>query len=233
MRRTLFIPIATVAMSIAMLLPATVLASEPGAPVVATDPAQIRLGCAATRYHAAPAVVCHWTAPAADDVRAYRLWRTTGAPGTHARILIGRIGADQRLRHLDTRVRRGHVYTYAVVAIGTDGSKIAVGGPVAVKIPGRHHGLRIACAFRADGDLPGVGCRWSASKAPHTIGYVLWRSVDGGPREAIYLTQLDGKRHFLDTDVEAGQTIRYAVVAVNGAGHRVGRGGPVFVHLPK
>jgi hypothetical protein len=233
MRRTLLIPFAAVAVLVAMLLPAAAFASEPTAPVVAADPASLRLGCSITRYHAAPAVLCKWSAAESDNLRGYRLWRTVGAPGSHARVLIGRIGADQRLRHLDTRVRRGHVYTYAVVAVGKDGSKVAVGGPVAVRIPGRHHGLRIACAFRADGDLPGVGCRWSASKAPRAVGYILWRSVDGAAREAIYLTALDGQRHFFDTDIEPGQTVRYVVVAVNGAGHRVGKGGPVFVHVPK
>ena len=45
--------------------------------------------------------------------------------------------------------------------------------------------------------------------------YVLYRSVDGAAREAIYRTGEDGRRSFRDRDVKPGQSIRYAVVAVS------------------
>ena len=245
MRRTLLIPLAAAALLLATLLPATALASSGATegstlatPAVTgtlatSDLARIRLGCSITRYHAVPAVLCRWSGVEATNLRGYRLWRTVGAPGAHVRRLIGKISADARLRHLDTGVRRGRTYTYVVVAIAKDGSRLAVGGPVAVRIPSRHHALRFVCTVRAAADQVGVGCRWSASKAPAAVGYILWRSVDGGTREAIYRTGLDGPRRFFDTDVTAGQRIRYAVTAVDGAGHRVGRGGPIVLRIPK
>lgn len=245
MRRTLLIPMATIAVLVAMLLPVVALASNGSVDrttqasagavaddVTVADAPGLRLGCSVTRYHAAPAVVCRWSAVESDKLRGYKLWRTVGAPGTHPRQLIGKIPADARLRHLDTRVRRGHVYTYLVVAVAKDGSRIAVGGPVAVRIPGRHHALRFVCAVGSDGDHLGVGCKWSESKDPAAVGYVLWRSVDGGARQAIYRTGLDGRLHFFDTKVEPGQSIRYAVVAVDATGHRVGKGGPIVVRIP-
>jgi hypothetical protein len=245
MRRTLLIPIASTAVLIAILLPATALGSsdridrstQTSAQVAAdglavTDAARIRLGCAVKRYHAAPVVVCRWSGVESQKLRGYKLWRTVGAPGTHERRLIAKIPADARLRHVDARVRRGHVYTYVVVAVAKDGSKLAVGGPVVVRVPGRHHALRFVCAVGVHGDDLGVGCKWSESKRPAAVGYVLWRSVDGGAREAIYRAGLDGPRHFFDTEVERGQTIRYAVIAVDKAGHRVGKGGPVVVRIP-
>jgi hypothetical protein len=61
---------------------------------------------------------------------------------------------------------------------------------------------------------------------------VLWRSVDGGPREAVYRVGEDGRRSFFDTDVKPGQHIRYAVVAVNAHGRIVGVGGPDRVAIP-
>ena len=56
--------------------------------------------------------------------------------------------------------------------------------------------------------------------------------MDGGPREKIYRTGLDGRRAFLDTDIKAGQHIRYAVVALAADGRVVGLGGPVRVRIP-
>jgi hypothetical protein len=64
------------------------------------------------------------------------------------------------------------------------------------------------------------------------VRYVLYRSVDGGARAKIYRTGLDGRRVFLDQDVAAGQTIRYAVVALTARGRVVGVGGPDTVVVP-
>ena len=75
-------------------------------------------------------------------------------------------------------------------------------------------------------------CRWSDAVRDSAVRYVLWRSVDGGPREAIYRVHEDGRRSFLDTDVKPGQVIRYAVVALNASGRIVGYGGPDRVVIP-
>ena len=62
---------------------------------------------------------------------------------------------------------------------------------------------------------------------------MLFRSVDGAARQAIYRTPLNGRRSFLDTDVKAGQTVRYAVVALAADGRVVGIGGPDTVKIPE
>ena len=118
-------------------------------------------------------------------------------------------------------------------AFGTPPStdRPAAGSAPATISPVREH-LRMACAFVWGEDHRGVACKWSEAKHPKAAGYVLWRSVDGGPRERIYRTGLDGRRHFLDTDVKRGQTIHYAVIVVDKHGHRIGRGGPVEVRIP-
>ena len=101
-----------------------------------------------------------------------------------------------------------------------------------VRIPPRHEEIRLACELGSNGDVRGVACKWSEAGHPSAAGYVLWRSVDGGPRERIYRTGLDGRRGHFDAKVKPGQTIRYAVIVVNKAGEPVGRGGPVTVRIP-
>ncbi len=180
----------------------------------------------------APAVACRWSAVNASRVRAYQLWRAVDVAGGGPRQLIATIPAGQPLRHIDLGVSRRHVYTYAVVAVGKDGSKLAVSEPAAVRIPPAPDGLRMACALASVGDHHGVACKWSESRDPGAAGYVLWRSVDGGPREAIYKTGPDGRLAFLDANVKPGQTIRYAVIVLDKSGARLGMGGPVAVRIP-
>ena len=75
-------------------------------------------------------------------------------------------------------------------------------------------------------------CRWSDTTRASAVRYVLYRSVDGGSRGAIYRVGEDGRRAFRDRDVKPGQAIRYAVVAVNASGRIVAYGGPDRVVLP-
>ena len=204
----------------------------------------IRLGCAvvaepvvatdlmSTTELRAPAVACKWAVVNAARIRAYQLWRVAGLPDGGPRQLIATIPAGRPLHHIDLGVSRGHVYTYAVVAIGRDGSKLAVSKPSTVRIPPAPDALRMACALASVGDRRGVACKWSESVNPGAAAYVLWRSVDGGPREAIFKAAPGGRLAFLDTSVKPGQTIRYAVVVLDRSGARVGHGGPVTVRIP-
>jgi hypothetical protein len=118
------------------------------------------------------------------------------------------------------------------LAIASDGATIARSGPATVRIPPPPETLRLACELASNGDQRGVACTWSEAKHPAAAGYVLWRSVDGGARERIYRTGLDGRRGFFDAEVKPGQVIRYAVVVVDRAGERVGHGGPASVRIP-
>ena len=206
---------------------------KPAADAAATDrPLRtMRLGC--TRFVSDAtglAVGCRWSAVDVDPLRGYQLWRVVDAPGT--RRLIATVPAGEPLRFVDRDVSRGHRYTYVVLALATDGSTLGRGGPVVVRIPAPDDVLRMGCELARIGDVRGVACKWSETDHPAAVRYVLYRSVDGGAREAIYRAGLDGRRSFLDREVKRGQSIRYSVVVFDKAGHVVGRGGPVVVRIP-
>jgi hypothetical protein len=118
------------------------------------------------------------------------------------------------------------------VAVGEDGTRLGISNLVAVRIGRPAEALRFNCAFVIDGDSRGVACRWGEASRPAAVRYVLYRSVDGAAREAIYRVGLNGRRAFLDTEIVAGQTIRYAVVALAADGRVVGIGGPDAVTIP-
>jgi hypothetical protein len=219
--------------TVPLVKPAADAAGTDAADVAATDrPLRtMRLGC--TRFVSDAtglAVGCRWSAVDVDTLRGYQLWRVVDAPGT--RRLIATVPAGEPLRFVDRNVSRGHRYTYVVLALAIDGSRLGRGGPVVVPIPAPDDALRMACELARIGDVRGVACKWSATDHPAAVRYVLYRSVDGGAREAIYRAGLDGRRSFLDRAVRRGQSIRYSVVVFDTAGHVVGRGGPVVVRIP-
>jgi hypothetical protein len=217
--------------SLAVAAPAAPSPAVPVAPAIEVS-APIRLGCALVvpvPLGARPAIACRWSPLEGVEVRAYRLWRSVdGRP----RQLLAVVAPDARLRHADRDIARGHAYTYRVVAVGPDGARVGVSPKVTVRLGRLPEELRLRCAFLVDDERQGVACRWSASTRPAAARYVLLRSVDGGPRERIYRTGIDGRRAFLDRDVAAGQTIRYAVLARAADGRIVGIGGPVRVVVP-
>ncbi len=234
------------AIAASLLMPSTAMASNGNPPTagVATGalPAtvsapSIKLGCALVVRNplgpAAPyrAIVCRWTAPDGVGVRAYRLRRIVDAPNPARRRLIATVPATDPLRHADRRISRGHDYTYLVVAVGSDGSRVAVSNRVTVHVGRPAQTLRMGCTIASTGDQRGVACRWSRTSRPAAVGYVLLRSVDGGARERIYRTGIHGPRVFVDLDVKAGQKVRYAVLAVAESGRVVGLGGPVVVRV--
>lgn len=67
-----------------------------------------------------------------------------------------------------------------------------------------------------------IGCRWRAAESAHAAGYQLWRIVDRGERELVHRGGLDqlGARDVVSADAHV---VRYAVVAVNEDGRRVGQ----------
>jgi hypothetical protein len=246
MHRTRLARLLGVAFLAALLLPSTALAAEATAPVAAgqaatteaaTDLPRFRLGCALVAPNplaAAPdrRIVCRWVAPDGVDVRAYRLWRIVDpGTGTH-RELLATITPDQRLRYADHDIKRGHSYRYRVVALGAEGSRVALSNRVTIRVGRAAQVLRFNCAVVIDADRHGVACHWSATTRRAAVRYVLYRSVDGGPREVIDRVRINGRRRFFDRDVKPGQTIRYAVVAKTRTGRVVAIGGPDTVVIP-
>lgn len=238
MRRSRLVTILGGVLMAAFLLPSVALAGAApaggggaAAPAVEAAP-EIKLGCALVipvPRDTRPAVVCRWSSMADAAVAGYRLWRIED---TRPRELIARVAPDAVLRHADRDIERGHSYTYRVVAVAADGSRLGMSNRVTVRIARPAEELRFNCAFVVDGATSGVACRWGESSRPAAVRYVLYRSVDGAAREKIYRVGLNGRRGFLDTDVAAGQTIRYAVVALAADGRVVGIGGPDTVVIP-
>jgi len=102
---------------------------------------------------------------------------------------------------------------------------------VAVASPDRPvEQLRFGCRRASDGEHRGIACRWAAADGARR--YVLYRSVDGGPRQAIYRTDADGRMGHFDGPLRPGHRYRYAVVAFDGNGRVIGLGGPVTIGIP-
>jgi hypothetical protein len=229
MRRSRLVTILGGVLMAALLLPAAAsaapsVAATPAAatiaPTVAAAPA-IKLGCALTIP--APSstrarITCRWSALEGAPVAEYRVWRRVdGGPSK----LIARVAPTAPLRHADFLIRPGHTYTYVIVARAADGTRLGVSQRVGVRVGRTPEALRFNCFYKIDAAVDGVFCRWSASTRAAAVKYVLYRSVDGAAREAVYRTPLNGRRSFLDTDVASGQRIRYAVVALSVATGRV------------
>ncbi len=214
----------------ALLLPQAVLAAEPSTPLP-----EIKLSCALvvpnplTAIAPNRAIVCKWRAPDGTTVAKYRLWRTVDGG---ARQLVVVKAADARLRHADFNIRTGHTYRYLVTGVDTAGTRVAKSAVDKVYVGRPAQVLRFNCVVEIDEGLTSVVCRWSDTTRASAVRYVLYRSVDGGSRQAIYRVGEDGRRAFRDRDVRPGQAIRYAVVAVNASGRIVAYGGPDRVVIP-
>jgi hypothetical protein len=232
MRASRLVTLFAAAVIALLLLPSATLAATS----TTTTAPTIKLGCAVVipvPASAHPRIVCSWTGLDSVAVRAYRLWRSTDG---NPRVLIAIVQPGQPLRHADPNVSGGHVYRYFVAAIGPTGNRVGASNVVTVRLARFPEVLRFNCFFKVDGvdgAIQGVECHWSAATRPTAVRYVLYRSVDGAARQAIYRTPLAGARSFLDRDVKAGQTIRYAVVALAADGRIVGVGGPDSVKIPE
>ncbi len=235
MRRTRLARFLGAAMLAALVLPQAALATPGTATKANADLAPIKLGCALVVPNplasAAPnrAIVCRWSAPDGVAIRAFRLWRSVDAA---PRRLAATIPAADALRHADRNIRSGHTYHYRVIGLAADGTRVARSARVTVHVGRQAETLRLGCAVVIDAGHRGVACHWSDAARPAAVRYVLYRSVDGGPREAVYRTGEDGRRRYLDTDVKAGQVVRYAVVALNAHNRIVSFGGPDRVRIP-
>ena len=214
----------------ALLLPQAALAAEPSTPLPA-----IKLSCALVVPNPlsaiAPnrAIVCKWRAPEGATVAKYRLWRTVD--GGDRKLVVVK-APDARLRHADYNIRTGHTYRYLVTGVDTTGTRVAKSTVDKVYVVRPAQALRFNCIVEIDEGLTSVVCRWSDTTRASAVRYVVFRSVDGGARQAIYRVGEDGRRAFRDRDVKPGQAIRYAVVAVSASGRIVAYGGPDRVVIP-
>lgn len=218
------------ALLVALMLPQSTLAAT-----TTTTLPSIRLSCALVVPNPLSttwpnrAIVCRWAAPDGVSVARYRLWRTVDGG---ARELVTSVRADARLRHADFNIRSGKTYRYTVVGYGADGSRVAKSAIARVYVPSAPQALWFNCVVILDAGDESVRCAWSDTTRASALRYVLYRSVHGGAREAIYRVHEDGRRSFRDWDVKPGQSIRYAVVALDASGRIVAWGGPDRVVIP-
>lgn len=75
-----------------------------------------------------------------------------------------------------------------------------------------------------------IGCRWRRAESPAAAGYELWRIVDRGDRELVARGRLDmvGARDHVSAEAHV---VRYAVIAVDEHGRRVGQSRAVEIRL--
>ncbi len=221
---------------LALLLPQAALAAAPtGSTVTPATAPTIRLACALVIPAAHPRherIVCHWSALTGVDVRAYRVWRIVDPGLGRPRELVATVTPGEPLRSVDRDISRGHTYAYRVAAIGGDGSRVGVSNLVSVRVGWHPEHLALGCAYVIDATRQGALCHWSKADRPAAARFVLVRSVDNGPRQRIYRTGIDGRRSYFDTDLKAGQTVRYRVFALARDGRVVGVSDPDVVVVP-
>ncbi len=244
MRRSRLVQlVGTTLLAAALLVPSSAMAAAaqptaPGAGEAATPApilAEIKLGCSLTLLNplgpATPhrAIVCKWTAPAGIAIARYRVWRSVDG---HTRRLVSTVTTLNPLRFVDRYVFANHSYTYTVVGLAADGTRVAISARAKVSIGRAIEIIGMRCGITAITNGKAVSCRWAAATRPAVVRYVLIRSLDGAAREAIYRTPRSGIRSFVDTKVASGQTIRYAVLGLSSTGRVLSRGGPIVVQVP-
>jgi predicted phage tail protein len=233
MRRPRLARLLGAALLAAVLLPQTALAVTP-APATTTPPA-IKLACSLVVPNpmdaSAPnrAIVCKWTAPTAVTVSSYRLWRSVGSG---PRVLIAKVAPTSPLRHADRNIRTGYTYHYFVAAVNASGARVAKSNVANVHVGRAPQTLAFDCYVVLNGPKTWVSCHWSATARATAVRYVVWRSVDGGARQVVARVAIGGRRMFTDTNIKAGQKIRYAVTAVDKSGRIVAYGSPDVVQIP-
>lgn len=190
-------------------------------------PEPLRLKCEARLSEDVAGARCVWSAPISDAAAGVRLLRV--AIGFDAgREVVFRTTDLSVTEHVDTPIRTGVRYAYAVIAVNDVGrivgrSRTVVTG-VRASEPPTVEPLRLDCAAGSSGiaERNRVGCEWSLPTTP-ARALTLWRSVDDGARERVASFGSPFAASNRDV-VPAGTTsVVYAVIATDGDGEIVAR----------
>jgi hypothetical protein len=240
-RRRLALAILLAVLAVPAVAATAAAVADPAPDAVAADPARpveperridIRLACRATDE----GIGCDWSPVDHPRAAGYRLWRAVDVPDPeHHRAVVFRTGDLAHTRFLDTEVRPGHTFHYAVEVVGHGGGSLAWSNTVRVELPPeRAQDLALRCeGVRRTEDHPaGIACGWDASVHPAFAGYRLVRS-DGDERIVVFRTGDRAVTRYLDIEVRPGATYLYAVEAVTADGRVVGVGGPVRATAPE
>jgi hypothetical protein len=217
----------------AVLLPQTAFAATTPSTTTVTPP-EIKLACALVVPNPLQAVwpnraiACKWAAPTGITVAKYRVWRSVD---TGSRVLLGTVAPTAPLKWADRNIRTGHTYHYFVAGVNDAGKRVARSNVANVYVMRAPQTLLFNCVLVTDNGASWASCHWSATTRS-AVRYVLYRSVDGAARQAIYRVGVHGTRTYADKDVKPGQKIRYAVVAFDKYGRVVAYSSPDTVQIP-
>jgi Ni/Co efflux regulator RcnB len=202
--------------------------------------AVVELSCGPRVTDDAAAVKCEWRAGDDLQVRAWQLWNLQVRPEKGTRNLVAELGADV-VSYTDTEVSVPAAYLYAVLGLDGNGEIIARSRLQSVTLGERDREieqLRLECAahrVETDGRSDArpefaVGCGWSEVGNTAAVGYVMWKSVDGGERTVLARVGLD-VTELRDAAVAPGHRYTYVVTAVDADGEIVGRSRAVHVGI--
>lgn len=195
-------------------------------PVGHTEP--MRLACTGRDGDVA-SIGCRWSVPdAAVGIRLIRIALGSGM----GRVTVHRTDDPAENTYIDSPVRRGVRYVYAVRAVDSSGRLVAASRPVVAGValpePTGVEVLRLQCA--STGAVT-VRCAWSAPATPARV-LTLWRSVDGGPRERVASFTGSFPTSYGDQVPASSSRAVYAVIATDGAGEIVARSRADGVRFP-
>lgn len=192
-------------------------ATASASPEVRTE--LMRLECAGRDGDVA-SIGCRWSVPdAATGIRLIRIALGSGM----GRVTVHRTDDPTANTYVDSPVRRGVRYVYAVRAIDASGRLVGASRPVVAGValpePTGVEVLRLQCA--STGAVT-VRCAWSAPATPARV-LTLWRSVDGGPRERVASFTGSFPTSYGDQVPASSSRAFYAVIATDGGGEIVAR----------
>ena len=130
---------------------------------------------------------------------------------------------------IDAGAAYGTEYRYTVIALETDDGANAQSVPSEAKpiTPEDHFPPSVPSGVAALATPNSIELSWSRSPEPDTRGYVIYRSVDGGPFQRV--AGLAALPTYSDKDVQQGKKYRYEVSAIDELNNESSRSATVEV----
>ena len=193
-------------------------------------------------------IVLRWNSPAAagDPHTAVRIHRKLltphPAPKPSGPLAPPPEPLDQNLlvdsdtgRALDSSIALGNTYEYRaqrIARVEVDGHTVELAGEISPPIridaqdvfpPAVPSGLAAVATAAEAGATPSIDLNWEPDTEPDLAGYFVYRREEQTPWQRVSGEQPVTGPAFHDASVLAGHTYRYAVSAVDRAGHESGR----------
>lgn len=205
--------------------------AEPERPAPATtrretpEGAVIRLECGPRSAEGVAVIHCGWRGPELDGIAGFRVMR--GLDGT-----VREVARTREHVWSDRDVAAGKRYTYVVEALDAEGRTVAVSNKAPAAIDAPVAPIRLGCVPRSTEGNLAVVCEWSAVERGGVRAYQLWKAVGEGERQLLATFFAEDARRYVDSRVEPGQRLRYAVAAIDGEGNVIAKSEVAAVGLP-